>query len=94
MNIFILLLLPINNFKKMSKKSLSWIVIDSIIICAAVLTYNLAIRYELVSIVSTISSGTPLVTVVLALVILKEKLLLNQKIGVSTIILGLILISI
>ncbi len=54
---------------------------------------NIGISVSLVSIVSVISSMAPAVTVVLAVLFLNEKLVLNQVIGIITILVGLFLIS-
>ena len=57
--------------------------------------FNLSLSVtQLVSIVSPIAASAPAVTIVLAYVFLKERLVNNQKLGIIAILAGLILISI
>ena len=56
-------------------------------------SYQFAIRFDLVSIVSPISSLNPALTVVLAVLILKEKLVMNQKMGIIAVLSGLVMLS-
>ncbi len=69
------------------------IIFSGILDVLALLTYNIAITSEFVSIVAPISSAFPLVTIILAQIFLKERMVLNQKIGAAFILTGLILIS-
>lgn len=57
------------------------------------ITYNFGITTEFVSIVSPIAATFPAVTIILAYIFLKEKLVNNQKIGIVAILTGLVLIS-
>lgn len=57
-------------------------------------TYNIGITTEYVSIVSPIAAIFPAVTIILAYIFLKERVLNNQKIGIIAILIGLLLISI
>ncbi|MGA3060057.1 MAG: DMT family transporter [Candidatus Bathyarchaeia archaeon] len=56
-------------------------------------TFNLSLSTQLVSIVSPIAATAPAVTVVLAYVFLKERIVSNQKLGIIAILAGLVLIS-
>ena len=56
-----------------------------------VVNYGLAIGNS--AVVTSISSIYPLICVILAMIFYKEKLVLNQKIGIVTIVIGLVLIS-
>lgn len=70
------------------------IVFSGILDVFGLLTYNTGITTEFVSIVAPISSAFPVVTIILAYIFLKERMVLNQKIGAAFILTGLILISI
>lgn len=56
-------------------------------------TYNIGITTEFLSVVSPIVAIFPAVTIMLAYVFLKERLVNNQKIGIVAILAGLVLIS-
>lgn len=58
------------------------------------ITYSTGIQTEYVSIVSPIAAAAPLITIILAYIFIKERMILNQKIGALLILTGLILISI
>jgi drug/metabolite transporter (DMT)-like permease len=58
------------------------------------LVINYGLTQDLVSLVAPVSSLYPAITVLLAGFFLKEKLVLNQKIGILTILGGIFLISI
>ena len=67
--------------------------ICGIIYTIAWIIVNYSISAGFVSIVTPISSLSPAVIVILAVIFYKEKLVLNQKIGILTILSGLFLIS-
>jgi len=69
------------------------IIFSGILDVFGLLTYNMGISTEFVSIVAPISSAFPVVTIILAYIFLKERMVLNQKIGAVLILTGLILIS-
>ncbi len=56
--------------------------------------YNYGFVSDLVSVVTPVASLSPAVTVLLAVIFFKEKLVLNQKLGIFTILVGLFLISV
>jgi drug/metabolite transporter (DMT)-like permease len=60
----------------------------------AFFSYSFGVSGEYASIVAPIAASFPLVTIILARVLLKERLVLNQLLGIASIITGLILISI
>lgn len=57
------------------------------------LFYALGINLEMVSLVAPIAASSPFIAVISSMIILKEKLELNQKIAVALIIIGLVIIS-
>lgn len=69
------------------------LIITSIIYSVAWFVINYGITQDLVSLVTPISSLYPVITVILAVVFYKEKLVLNQKLGILAILAGLFLIS-
>jgi len=70
------------------------LIIIGLLDVGAFFAYTFGIRGEQVSIVAPIIAAFPLVTVALAKIFLKEKLLLNHILGIISTIVGLILISI
>ncbi|MBN2367901.1 EamA family transporter [Candidatus Woesearchaeota archaeon] len=74
-------------------KVLPVLFISSVFYAIIWLVVNYAISKGFVSIVAPISSLYPVVIVILALLFYKEKLVLNQKIGIATVLAGLFLIS-
>lgn len=79
-------------FKK--KSVIPWLIIIGVCDVSAFLGFGLGASSGYVSIVSPVAASFPLVTIILARVFLKERLSINQKIGVVGIIAGLILLSI
>ncbi|MCP3684857.1 MAG: DMT family transporter [bacterium] len=59
----------------------------------AFLSVGAGFAFDLVSIVTTISAAFPAVAVLLALFVLKEKILLHQKIAILVVLAGLVLVS-
>ena len=81
--------------KRDLNKKLSFIfVIQPIIVNFGWFFYIYGISQDLVSVVTPISSLLPGVTVILALIFYKEKLVNNQKLGILGILVGVYLISI
>ncbi len=76
-----------------AKNVLLFIFINFVLYNVAWIAVNYGIAQDLVSIVTPVSSLYPALTVVLAWFFLKEKLVLNQKIGVFLTIFGIFLIS-
>ncbi len=60
----------------------------------ALLAYNVGVAYSYTSIVAPVSSAALAITVILATVILKDRLATNQKIGIAMVMAGLIFLSI
>ncbi len=93
----ILFMLVYGNFTKISlkpdNKNLSAIVIIAILNLAALLAYNLGVTYNYTTIVAPISAAAPAVTILLAILLLKEKLATDQKFGIILVLIGLILLS-
>ncbi|MBN2423305.1 DMT family transporter [Candidatus Woesearchaeota archaeon] len=77
-----------------AKKHIFLLVLNTILLTAAWAVFNYGLSKSLTSIVTSISSLYPAVTVILAVIFFKEKLVLNQKFGILLILVGLFLISI
>jgi uncharacterized membrane protein len=75
------------------KRSVPLIILIGIIATISIISYNLGVTYGYTAIVAPVSSASPIITVSLALVILKEKLQLDQKIGIILVIAGIILLG-
>lgn len=87
-----LLFLPQLRRKAVFLKKIPW----KVLLSAAVLDvfaftgFNLALSKYEVSFVSVIASASPLITVVLAAVLLKEKTIFIQKVGIALVLIGII----
>lgn len=81
------------NFVLSGKNAWCYVAAAGILDAIGQLGYNAAVIREQISVAAPIVATFPAVTVVLALVFLKEKLVLNQKFGVASILTGLVLIS-
>ena len=82
------------NLKDLKKDKIYMIFIaNSLLFLFAWVAFNYGIKHDLISLVAPVSSLSPSITVILALIFYKEKLVLNQKLGILTILLGLFLIS-
>lgn len=79
--------------KKPDKKSLKLIIWSALIFSVAALTFYPALQYLPIAIVSPITASSPLITLLLARVFLKEKISLNQIIGAFIIVIGLVLLT-
>ena len=60
----------------------------------AYISYSIGIEKYLTSLVGPLAAAYPLVTVVLAYLVLKEKIVLNQRLGMIGVIAGIILLSV
>jgi drug/metabolite transporter (DMT)-like permease len=78
---------------RLFKSMLPVLIVTSVMGFSAWLLYNYGITTELVSIVTTLASMGSVVTVVLAIIFYKDKLILNQKVGIALTLLGIVLIS-
>lgn len=58
------------------------------------LAYSIGVSYNYTAIVAPVSAAAPAITIILALLLLKERLANNQKLGMVLILIGLILLSI
>ena len=59
----------------------------------SLLAYNLGVTLSYTAIVAPIAAASPVVTIILALVLLREKLALNQKAGIVMILAGIVLLA-
>ncbi len=90
--------IPVLLHKKISvletkQKVLLGILAVGLLDSTGLLAYNLAVTNAPVSIVAPISSATPVLSVLLGVLVLKEKLLTQQKLGILTTIAGIILVA-
>ncbi len=76
-----------------TKDSFGLLVVIGALNVIALLAYNLGVTFTYTAIVGTISAASPAITIVLALVFLKEKLMLDQKIGIILVLAGIILLA-
>ena len=60
---------------------------------SAYLAFNFSLNTQYVSVVSAIVATAPAITIGLAYVFLKERVVRNQKLGIIAILVGLVLIS-
>jgi transporter family protein len=75
------------------KNILIFMIVNFFLYTIAWIAVNYGIAMDLVSLVTPVSSLYPALTVLLALFILKEKLVLNQKIGIVVVLAGILMIS-
>ena len=80
------------HFEKIN--TLMFILLVGIIDILGAVFYAFSATKGMISIVGPIAALFPAVTIVLARIFLKEKLIFNQKIGVVSILVGLVLLSI
>ncbi|MBW2977163.1 DMT family transporter [Candidatus Woesearchaeota archaeon] len=76
------------------KNAAIFVVLIGILRIAGFLSYGFGISSELTSIVAPVSSTYPIITIILARIFFKEVLEISQKIGVVSVIIGLVLLSV
>jgi uncharacterized membrane protein len=76
-----------------SKKIILMFAANSVLYTLAWAALNIGLVSGMVSLVTPISSMYPAITVILAAIFLKERLALNQKLGVLVVLAGVVLIS-
>ncbi len=88
-------------YSGISKKDISFpknvvlfIILVGILDTAAYLSYSTGVTSEYASIVAPIAAASPAVSIILAKIFFKEKIHLNQDIGIVSVLAGLILLSI
>lgn len=79
---------------KPEKKDMMLLGVMSIVDVVAYFGYSLGLEKGLTAIVSPVAAAFPLITILLARIILKEKPVANQFVGVVGIILGIILLAV
>jgi drug/metabolite transporter (DMT)-like permease len=81
---------------KIESGAISWIIVAIIgfLDIIAFFAYSIGVSSEYASIVAPVAASSPLITIMLARIFLKEKLVLNQVLGVVITIAGIILISV
>lgn len=80
------------NFK-IEKPTIAFLILLTLTNALAWFAYSLGLENNLASIVSPVASTFPLVTVLLARIFLKEKLVWNQVLGIGGVIAGLVFLS-
>jgi len=80
--------------KDLEKKTFIIFIINTLIYTGAWIFLNYGMGVGKPALIAPISSIYPMITVMLAVIFYKEKLVLNQKIGILTILIGLFMISI
>ena len=60
---------------------------------AALITYNIAVTYTYTAVVAPISAAAPIIVVILAPLLLGERLALDQKVGVAMVLIGIALLA-
>ncbi|MBI2129340.1 DMT family transporter [Candidatus Woesearchaeota archaeon] len=76
------------------KNAALFVLLIGILEFIAFLSYGIGISYEYTAVVAPIGAAFPMVTVILARIFFKETLELNQKIGIVSVLIGLVLLSI
>jgi len=75
------------------KKATLFVFLIGLLETIAFLAYGMGVNSEHTSIVAPIGAAFPMVTIILARIFFKERLEINQKIGIVSILTGLILLS-
>jgi drug/metabolite transporter (DMT)-like permease len=60
----------------------------------AIFAYGLGVSFHSTAIVAPIIAGVPMITIILAKIVFKEKIELNQKLGIISVVIGLIFLAI
>lgn len=88
-------------FSSVTKRNISFpknvalfIILIGVLDFIGFLSYGIGLAYEYATIVAPIASTSPLVTLILARIFFKESLEMNQKIGIVSALIGLVLLSI
>lgn len=81
------------SFKIKETHLLYLLILVGILDVSGTLSYNLGASTELISVVGPIAALYPAVTLILARIFIKENLLLIQKLGIVSILIGLLLLS-
>lgn len=75
------------------KSGLIFIILVGVFEALAIFAYGLGVSFHSSAIVAPIIAGVPMVTVILAKIVFKETIELNQKLGIISIIAGLVLLA-
>lgn len=95
--LFFILILVFSNRDKLKKphgRDYLYIFLNGFFIAVASIAYYTGITVSSISVVGAITSAAPLVSSLLAVVMLKERIELNQKIATFIIVAGLVMLSI
>ena len=90
---FILYGLATGSRMAVGKADLPILMLIGILSLFGFLAYNIGVSYNYTSIVAPISSASPIITISLALLLLKERLRTSQKAGIVLVLIGLISLS-
>ncbi len=78
---------------KIPKSGLIFVILVGVFEVLAIFAYGLGVSFHSTTIVAPIIAGVPMVTVILAKIAFKETIELNQKSGIASIIIGLVLLA-
>ncbi len=79
---------------KIGKSYMPLLIVISVLGLIGLFAYNIGTQYSYTSIISPISAAAPVITIILAMLILKERMATSQKIGMIMVILGLMLLAV
>ncbi len=79
--------------KKVNKSGWGYILLTSILVAIAVTSFNIGMVHALLSIIAPVSSASAMIAVILGMVVLKEKISMNQKLGIIMIVINIIILS-
>ncbi|MEA3515061.1 MAG: DMT family transporter [Nanoarchaeota archaeon] len=92
--LYIFLLFNRDKLQKPGRSDYKYIFINALLVVAASIAYYTGITVSKVSVVAAITSAAPLVSSVLAIYVLKEKIELNQKLATLMIVAGVIVLAV
>jgi len=81
------------SFKKQTLSNLFLVIPIGLFYVGAFIAYGIGVRGERASIVAAVAGAFPLVTIILAKIFFKEKIVVNQAIGIIGIIGGLVILA-
>jgi len=92
--LYIFLLFNRDKLQKPGRSDYKYIFINAFLVVVASITYYTGITVSKVAVVAAITSAAPLVSSLLAIYVLKEKIELNQKLATLMIVVGVIVLAI
>ena len=92
--LYIFLLFNRDKLQKPGRSDYKYIFINAFLVTVASIAYYTGITVSKVAVIAAITSAAPLVSSLLAIYVLKEKIELNQKFAILMIVLGVIVLSV